>query len=279
MASDYSPPGPAYQPTYPKPAGDQTNVPGLIGFILALVGLFISCGTLAPIALILSIIGMRKEPKGLAIAGLILSILGLIELLIVAIYFAAVAAMFASCLGLAAVGVQEAAKQIETDNALRMAETEIENYQLANGELPDDVTGNQRIEHLRDGWKNKLRYERNFDEDGYDVISAGPDGIFDNFDDKTLEALKAREAWDEPLDSPTTDAPALDGGINLDAAPTDAAPTDAAPPDDSGTSVPEGFGSPAPPAPSESPCATNRRAAVPASHSLARNSSMEAIIL
>ena len=50
---------------------------GVAGFVVSLVG-FTSLGLLSPIGLILSIIGMRREPKGLAIAGLVVGIVGTI---------------------------------------------------------------------------------------------------------------------------------------------------------------------------------------------------------
>jgi type II secretory pathway pseudopilin PulG len=227
MAGEYASP---YQP--PKATGgDQSNVPGLIGFILSLVG-FISCGTLSPIALILSCIGLRKEPKGLAIAGLVISILGTIELILVAIYISAVAAIFATCAGAMGIAAQEIQKESETRAAIRSAEEEIESYYETNGEYPDDATGNQRIEQFRDGYGNQLRYT--LEEDGYDLRSAGADSEFDTFDDRTLEDLETpdtfQEDFDFDTDAMTTDAPS-DDSIPLDSAPTDAAPTDAAPTD------------------------------------------------
>jgi hypothetical protein len=241
MAGDYASPGQYQSPGYPpaKPA-DQTNVPGLIGFILALVS-FISCGALAPVALILSIIGMRKEPKGLAIAGLIISILGMIELLIFGIYFATVGVMFASCLGLAAVGAQEAAKQQVTKEALRQAEMQIEGHRDLTGSLPDDVSGNQQIEGLSDGWGKKLRYTRQ-DEESYELVSAGPDGLFDTFDDKTLDDLDwpSNEAYDaEPSDAMESDL-SVDDGIKLDAAPLDGTSDSPFPAPDSALPAPDG---------------------------------------
>jgi hypothetical protein len=54
---------------------EASNGMGLAGFIISLVGLM-SCGLVSPIGLVLSWIGLSKEPKGLAIAGLVLGLLG-----------------------------------------------------------------------------------------------------------------------------------------------------------------------------------------------------------
>jgi len=64
-----------------------TNVLGVLGFIISLIGLvgeFGAClclpiifiGLLCPVGGILSAIGLRQEPKGLAIAGLVMGALG-----------------------------------------------------------------------------------------------------------------------------------------------------------------------------------------------------------
>jgi len=53
----------------------QTNGLGVAGFVLSLVGL-ISCGLISPLAWILSAFGCLKQPRGLAIAGLIIATVG-----------------------------------------------------------------------------------------------------------------------------------------------------------------------------------------------------------
>jgi len=63
---------PGYVPV-PQP---DTNVLGLVGFIVSIVSLMFTCGLLSPIGLILSLIGTFKAPRGLAIAGTVLGVLG-----------------------------------------------------------------------------------------------------------------------------------------------------------------------------------------------------------
>ena len=61
--------------------GPQSNGLGVAGFVLSLLGLF-SCGILSPIGVILSLLGITKQPRGLAIAGLILGLVGMVCLVV-----------------------------------------------------------------------------------------------------------------------------------------------------------------------------------------------------
>lgn len=84
------PPQPPTQPQYaaPAPAEKQKNTIGLIGFIVAVVGLIFACipgalivgWILLPVGFILSIVGLclSGKKKGLSIAGLIISVVGTI---------------------------------------------------------------------------------------------------------------------------------------------------------------------------------------------------------
>ena len=56
-----------------------TNTIGLFGFIVALTGLL--CCVTFPIGLILSLIGLRKPPRGFAIAGTVIGSLGTVVVL------------------------------------------------------------------------------------------------------------------------------------------------------------------------------------------------------
>jgi hypothetical protein len=65
----------------PDPASKSltANPMGLVGFILSVIGL-ISCGTASILGLVFSLIGLRRQPKQLAIAGTIISIAGMVML-------------------------------------------------------------------------------------------------------------------------------------------------------------------------------------------------------
>jgi len=86
-----------------------TNSLGLAGFIVSLVS-FLTCGILAPIALILSIIAMFKRPKGFAIAGLVISLFQLLLILVIGL---------GPILAIVGIGMAEKGKQEEAFNANR----------------------------------------------------------------------------------------------------------------------------------------------------------------
>lgn len=86
-----------------------TNGLGIAGFIVSLVS-FLSCGLLAPIAFILSIIGIFRRPKGFAMAGLIISTFQLLLVLIFGI---------GPILALVGIGMAAKEQQEEAFNANR----------------------------------------------------------------------------------------------------------------------------------------------------------------
>ena len=53
----------------------ESNPMGVAGFVCSIIGL-ISCGLASPIAVILSVIGMQRNPKGFATAGAIIGGVG-----------------------------------------------------------------------------------------------------------------------------------------------------------------------------------------------------------
>lgn len=99
QAPQYAPQQPQYQaPQYQAPqyqyqyqiAPRQVNGMGIAGFVLALVGaVFFWCPILDAILSLLAVIfsgfGMRKEPKGLAIAGLVIGLIALVVGVIITI--------------------------------------------------------------------------------------------------------------------------------------------------------------------------------------------------
>lgn len=61
----------------------ESNPIGIVGFVLAIISLFIGWLPVFGwlfwlLALILSVVGIFKKPRGLAIAGLIISIIGIL---------------------------------------------------------------------------------------------------------------------------------------------------------------------------------------------------------
>ncbi len=155
----------------------QTNGIGLAGFIVSLVGVA-SCGALAPIGLILSLIGLGKQPRGFAIAGTIIGGLG-------TLFFALFGLVFIlAILGLSAAGLSIG--EMATHGVIAGAEAEIDQERANMGALPSDADGKALISGMSDMWGVGLRYEL-IDEDNYLITSAGPDMAFDTEDDLTSD--------------------------------------------------------------------------------------------
>jgi hypothetical protein len=178
-----------YQSAFERPPG---NGLGIAGFIVSLVGIF-TCGLLAPVGLILSAVGMRKEPRGLAVAGLVMGILGLLEAAAVVVFF--VLAVQSASRGIAALG-----PHFTTITAIPAAGMRIKMYSDKHGAaLPADVDGNTEIAAMRDGWGHPLRYHQ-VNATEFEIRSGGPDGLFDTADDLN-ESLNTA-AWPPATTSP-----------------------------------------------------------------------------
>ena len=81
------------QPTYQNTNSKPTNGLAIAGFITSLVSMFLCCGSISLISLILSILGVVDAKKksgsgnGLAIAGIIISVVGMLLVIITSLVF------------------------------------------------------------------------------------------------------------------------------------------------------------------------------------------------
>jgi len=141
----------------PPPRG---NTIGLVGFILSLVAIP-TCGALSLPGLICSAIGLRRQPRGLAIAGTIISVLGVLWLGLVVVFVV-------SPPGKTAIAMFEAVMKVEE-------------YRKEHEEVPSQDEGDRLLSGIDDGWGHPMQYERT--ESGYVVRSAGPDGELHTADD------------------------------------------------------------------------------------------------
>jgi len=155
----YPPPS----PPPPRPSG--TNGLGIAGFVVSLAGI-LTCGVAFPIGFILSLVALRRHPRGLAIAGTVIGGLGTLA---------------AIALVVLVVSTPEILDGFKTAITIAQAHAVIEEHRDENDALPGEEDGNALIEHLEDGWGNPLRYE--VTGDGYIIRSAGPDGEFGTRDD------------------------------------------------------------------------------------------------
>ncbi len=168
----------AHEPQTPRPDQRPTNGLGLAGFIVACAGLVTCIPLVTLLGAILSAIGMRREPRGFAIAGLTIGIVGTV---LTAILMAAVL--------LPAVGAaRETARRIKTEASAREIALAVERYRAQHDALPTSI---DRVYHagliddtgvLNDAWGDPIRYEVR--DGAFALISNGPDaepGTEDDF--------------------------------------------------------------------------------------------------
>ncbi len=134
-------------PVPPKPAPPDTNIWGLFGLLLGLIGFFLWIA--APVGLVMSYLGLKHPNNGLAIAGLIVSIISTIWAAIILgfllLYFGMWAAMCGSCICL---GMSAATDTLALENEVRTQvaeELELHSFEVVTHDFATEpVTGDDR---------------------------------------------------------------------------------------------------------------------------------------
>ncbi len=168
-------PGPRdpFAASTPSSARTQGNPTGLAGFVLSLVGLT-CCGPLSLVSLIVSLVALRREPKGLAIAGVAISLVSLVMNLVFAVigYFT-----------LAMMGHGSAGAGLELIVDYAIIDVEIQE----NGSMPASLDElSLPADRATDPWGNPYEYSVFPDGGDYKLISLGPDGTLGTSDDVQL---------------------------------------------------------------------------------------------
>lgn len=180
MSSNPTPTPPSQAPRQPYAyTPPPSNGMGVAGFVVSLCGLFFTAGFICPIGLVVSLFGLRKEPRGLAIGGVAVGLVGsLLAVFVAVVTYRAINSSGGFWSGLFA-GPSQTQWQMD------FASDEIDEYfDLNNDTLPDEATGNSLIVGYLDEWNNPLRYRLIPDAtEDYELISAGADGQFDTADD------------------------------------------------------------------------------------------------
>lgn len=175
--SSYPSPTPTHPPygRYEPPAN---NGMGIAGFIVSLIGLFVCAGVVCPIGLLLSLVALRKEPRGFAIAGLIIGLIGSLMGVFVVLIFVGI-------IGAGNSFFQAFTGQFQTMSNIDSAHYDIDFYYFDNNStLPDTPTGNQIVSQYYDHWGNPLQYRPVAGTaDQYEILSAGEDQQFGTSDD------------------------------------------------------------------------------------------------
>lgn len=196
--------GPFSSAPTPTPSPSGTNGLGIAGLVTSILGI-LTCGVLSPISLLLSLFGLTKKPKGMAIAGTVISLIGVI--LLATVGYTVVKGLLLA----RDVGVPMAA----TTFKVMEAKLKIESDRDANKALPDDAQGNALIAGVKDGWEHPFQYKR-IDDTHYEIRSAGPDGQFNTADDMKDEGtgITITPSGGAGAGSGGTDAPEEEGEMD-----------------------------------------------------------------
>lgn len=166
------------------PERPQSNMTGVVGLVLSCIGLFFCIFALP--GLIVSIIGLRKEPKTAALVGVIIGSIGMLMSVL----------LIPLLIGLMLPALDDAREQAriasETSNINRIHKA-LNDYAASDEHAENQAAGNPhaawdgdnvRKKYGPDSWGTPYRVEG----DGTTVPrinSAGPDGVHDTKDDIT----------------------------------------------------------------------------------------------
>ncbi len=176
------------QSTYPAPgsfppagmaqAAPPSNGLGLAGFIVSLVGL-LTCGLLSPIGAILSLVGVFRQPRGFAIAGLVIGLIGSLWIFVM-VFIVGLATLMA---GLGLASMQDLIHGFQIASA-------VEQYKGSNGgKLPPALAGLPGLDPqaLNDAHGRPYRYVVNPDGRSFTLESDGADGLPGTSDDVRID--------------------------------------------------------------------------------------------
>ena len=172
----------------PKPYPQTLQPPkengfGLAGFIVSIAGLVL-CGVPSIFGVVLSMIGLGKEPKGLAIAGLIIGLIGLVEVAVVG-FLAFSAYQFAQNAG-------TFFQEIAIESQLNEHATAIGDQWESSSQIPTQSEGDELLKGQRDMIGNQIIYET--DGTSFTLRSAGADGTLETDDDVTVGPFRDVES-------------------------------------------------------------------------------------
>ena len=160
-----------YDPDFPPPMDEgssSSNPLGVVGFVLSFCT--------GPVGLIISLIALRKQPRGLAIAGVVIGSL---------------TTLVGGCCGLAfylvAPFVKPALTTVEHFGVVKSAVDVY--YTKHDKRLPKSIDDlNLSTDSRLDGWGTQMRFEPGADGKSWKLVAASADKAFDTEDDMVLES-------------------------------------------------------------------------------------------
>lgn len=188
---------------------------GIAGFVLSLVSLFMCAGGLWPISLGLSIAGMRREPKGLAIAGLVLSGVAAMLFLVMVLPFILIP-MFVVPMAIAS-----GPTMLVTSEELVLS-SRVAAHVQATGSLPASLAAVAGVDAsmTTDPWGTSYRLVATPDGGGFSIESAGPDGQFGTADDVVQQSPLPVGAAPPPAGQQPESEPVNPANPNAQTAPS-----------------------------------------------------------
>lgn len=202
MSQGYPPPQPPATVAYMTPGGvlPPSNALGVAGFVLVMVGLLGACFVpfllLGLIGTILCAVAVFRTPRGLAIAGLIVGGLEVLFGLVVLVFIGTI-------LGGAAVGLNAAAKIMQTMQTGVAIRQVIDAEQSRTGTLPATLASVPGLTTTTDAWGRPIHYVPNSPTVGeYELISDGPDSTPGTADDIRMDRNISVAATSQPTTAP-----------------------------------------------------------------------------
>lgn len=180
----------------------ERNGMGVVGFLIAVVGLVIPTGIVALLGLLISLVALGRAPRAFAGLGVMVGLFGTViwlALMILAVF---------GVLAAGAVGVVFAAgafiltqpEIIEVTSDMLNTTMVVAEYEKEHDRLPDDVSAlGLGVSTQTDPWGNVYQYTLVDAEPGFDIVSSGGDGEFGTDDDMALSRLD--EVWQNAFES------------------------------------------------------------------------------
>ena len=183
------------QPYVMVPVRERNGL-GMVGFLIAFVGLFIPTGIVALLGLLISLVALGRSPRVFAGLGVITGLLGTVVwlvLTIVAIFGMLIAGAVMVVFGTGAFILTQPEIIEVTSDMLNTTMVVVE-YEKEHDGLPENIDGlGLGVTTMTDPWGNAYQYTLVDAEPGFDIVSSGSDGEFDTDDDMALSGLD--EVW------------------------------------------------------------------------------------
>ncbi len=192
---------PQHQPYIMVPIRERNGL-GVVGFLIALVGLFIPTGLVALLGLLISLVALGRAPRAFAGLGVIIGLFGTaiwLALMILAVFgvlaAGAVAVVFA-----AGAFILTQPEIIEVTSDMLNTTMVVVEYEKEHDGLPEDIDGlGLGVSTMTDPWGNAYQYTLVDAEPGFDIVSSGGDGEFGTDDDMALSRLD--RVWENAFEN------------------------------------------------------------------------------